>query len=182
MNRKPLKEHEHPRTTSTANPSQSTSMEAALGSMEWMRAEIAKDMVSLGMRKNLAENLVAQNCFALAWPISPGRIMAGADSEYDSDVDLPPLVVSDCSDDEEPADGDFVPLEPRGGHSKKAALEPCFLQALLGTSELIKRLKVALHPCPAALCLAGLFAPALTGLCCSRAGRDRDTGGVRRRR
>jgi hypothetical protein len=70
----------------------------------------------------------------------------------------------------------------RGGYSKKAALEADFLHAQFGTPELIKRLKVAPRPRLAALCLAGLFAPALTGLCCSRAGRDRDTGGVRRRR
>jgi hypothetical protein len=43
----------------------------------------------------------------------------------------------------------------RGGYSKKAALEADFLHAQLGTPELIKRLKVAPRPRPAALCLAG---------------------------
>jgi hypothetical protein len=94
--------------------------------------------------------------------------MRHIDSAYDSDADLPPLVESDCSDVEDSADGDVVPLEPR--------------HALLGTPEHIKRLKVASRPRPAALCLAGLSVPALTGLCCSRAGRDKDSGGVRRRR
>jgi hypothetical protein len=57
----------------------------------------------------------SQITIARPWPIlvhtwpNNGRCR----SEYNSDVDLPPLVVSDCSDDEEPADGDFVPLEPR---------------------------------------------------------------------
>ena len=69
----------------------------------------------------------------------------------------------------------------RGGYSKKPALEADFLHAQLGTSELIKRLKVPPRPRPVALCLTRQFAPALTGLCCSRAGRDRDTGGLRRR-
>ena len=81
----------------------------------------------------------------------------------------------------------------RGGYSKKAALEAEFLHAQLGTPELIKRLKVAPRPRPCFFCtspcssrlrsqslyLAVQFAPALTGLCCSRAGRDRDTGGIR---
>ncbi len=72
-----------------------------------------------------------------AWPISLGRVMSGADSEYDSGDELPMLVVSDDESDEEPENGDDVP-------------ENGMMDAQRGLTNLIMRLKVTSRPRPAA--------------------------------